>query len=108
MTTNLAGKVAKAGDTMSGDQIWAETISLTQEHLQDKPLSALYADLAEMYTADAEYEAGTVMMFGGDAEVTAPEGYGAPKMEGVVSTNPAYLMNKDGGNCAVALQGRVP
>ena len=108
MTTNLAGKVAKAGDTMSGDLNMGGNNITNAGTLAGQASSALYADLAEMYAADAEYEAGTVMMFGGDAEVTAAEGYGAPKMAGVVSTNPAYLMNKDGGNCAVALQGRVP
>ena len=108
MTTNLATKLAKSGDTMSGDLNMGGNNITNAGTVAGQASSALYADLAEMYAADAEYEAGTVMMFGGDAEVTAAEGYGAPKMAGVVSTNPAYLMNKDGGNCAVALQGRVP
>ena len=108
MTTNLATKLTKSGDTMSGDLNMGGNNITNAGTVAGQASSALYADLAEMYAADAEYEAGTVMMFGGDAEVTAAEGYGAPKMAGVVSTNPAYLMNKDGGNCALALQGRVP
>jgi hypothetical protein len=69
--------------------------------------AANYADLAEKYLADAEYEVGTVLMIGGDKEVTACQvGFRAV---GPVSEKPAYLMNfeLDGGT-AVALKGRVP
>lgn len=68
---------------------------------------ANYADLAENYIADAEYEVGTVLMVGGEAEVTAAQpGFRAI---GTVSENPAYLMNADlVGGTAVALKGRVP
>ena len=72
---------------------------------------AYYADLAENYTADANYEASTVVVFGGDAEVTLSTQKLDPRVAGVVSTNPAYLMNshQEGENVvAVALQGRVP
>ena len=74
-------------------------------------LNATYADLAEKYEADAEYEAGTVLEFGGDKEVSlATDGTGT-RVAGVVSTNPAYVMNNEcaGEHVAVlALQGRVP
>jgi len=71
--------------------------------------SAQYADLAEMYTADADIEPGTVVCFGGDKEVTTCMLEADKKVAGVVSTNPAYLMNSDAeGAVAVALQGRVP
>jgi hypothetical protein len=71
---------------------------------------ALYADLAENYLSDAPYEAGTVLEFGGDFEVTIAED-GTRRVAGVVSTDPAYLMNTGlaGDNVvAVALTGRVP
>jgi hypothetical protein len=69
--------------------------------------SARYADLAEKYLADAEYAVGTVMMVGGDAEVTAAS-WGSRAI-GVVSANPAYIMNDDlEGGTAIALKGRVP
>ena len=69
--------------------------------------SAQYADLAEKYLADAEYAVGTVMMVGGDAEVTAST-WGSRAI-GVVSANPAYIMNDDlEGGTAIALKGRVP
>ena len=71
--------------------------------------SAQYADLAEMYAADGHYTPGTVMMFGGDKEVTAAKGLGTTKIIGVVSTDPAYLMNSKLENgTAIALKGRVP
>ena len=73
--------------------------------------SAQYADLAENYLADADYEAGTVLVFGGDAEVTITTAKGNTRVAGVVSTNPAHLMNSNlEGDyvSAIALQGRVP
>lgn len=73
-------------------------------------LNATYADLAEYYEADQPYEPGTVLAFGGDKEVTIAED-GTSKVAGVVSTDPAYVMNtKCQGEhiVALALQGRVP
>lgn len=69
--------------------------------------SANYADLAEKYLADNEYEVGTVLMVGGDKEVTAAQvGFRAL---GTVSENPAYMMNSElEGGTYVALKGRVP
>lgn len=72
--------------------------------------TAQYADLAEVYVADAEYAAGTVLEFGGEFEVTLATD-GTNRLAGVVSTNPAYLMNSQCAGkytAAVALQGRVP
>jgi len=72
--------------------------------------TAKYADLAENYQADKSYSSGTVLMFGGAQEVTlATEDTTA--VAGIVSTNPAHLMNGAlaGANVvAVALIGRVP
>ncbi len=70
--------------------------------------AARYADLAEIYEADDNYEAGTVVIFGGDKEVTTTSVLADHRVAGVVSTNPAYLMNKDGNGVAVALRGKVP
>jgi hypothetical protein len=66
-----------------------------------------YADLAEKYLADKDYEVGTVMMVGGTAEVTqCDKGHRAI---GVVSANPGFMMNKDlKGGTYIALKGRVP
>jgi len=73
-------------------------------------LTATYADLAEYYESDKPYEPGTVLEFGGDKEVRIAED-GTTRVAGVVSTDPAYVMNS---RCrgkyivALALQGRVP
>lgn len=69
--------------------------------------SAQYADLAEKYLADAEYEPGTVVVVGGEKEVTASSWGQRPI--GAVSTDPAFMMNKDlEGGIYIALKGRVP
>ena len=76
-----------------------------------KATSAQYADLAEMYEADAEYEPGTVLCFGGMREVTLCNQADCSRVAGVVSTNPSYLMNSGQTGehvAAVALTGRVP
>ena len=76
-----------------------------------KATTAQYADLAENYVADDLYEAGTVLDFGGEFDVTISSKSNSSRVAGVVSTNPAYLMDGDeeGVNVvAVALTGRVP
>ena len=70
--------------------------------------SAQYADLAEKYTTDQEYEPGTVVVVGGDAEATACSSYSDHKVLGIISTAPAYLMNSTSEGQDVALIGRVP
>jgi hypothetical protein len=73
--------------------------------------SALYADVAEDYLADAQYAPGTVLSFGGEKEVTLSVEDMDTAVAGVVSTNPAYHMNSglEGEYVAtLALLGRVP
>lgn len=72
--------------------------------------SAKYADLAENYVSDSQYDVGTVLEFGGEHEVTVAA-ESTDRIAGIVSTRPAYLMNSQciGEHVvAVALQGRVP
>jgi len=73
-----------------------------------KATQAQYADLAEIYTSDKNYVPGTVLIFGGDQEVTISIQSHDTRIAGVVSTDPAYLMNGTETGVAVALQGRVP
>jgi hypothetical protein len=74
---------------------------------QGEASSARYADLAEKYLPDADYVVGTVVAVGGEKEVTACK-YG-DRAIGVVSANPAFMMNKDlEGGVYIALKGRVP
>lgn len=74
--------------------------------------SAFYADLAEKYEADAVYDAGTVLVIGGEKEVTVSNIQGDTRVIGIVSKNPAYRMNSDAGpdttHPYIALKGRVP
>jgi hypothetical protein len=70
--------------------------------------SASYADLAEIYSTDANYDPGTVVVFGGKYEVTMSTKECDTRVAGVVSTRPAYVMNADADGVTVALTGRVP
>ena len=76
-----------------------------------KATSAQYADVAENYAGDADYEPGTVVVFGGDAEVTASTSENDHRVAGVVTTEPAFIMNSGieaEHVVGVALTGRVP
>ena len=105
--TDYAGNTASSANTVAlrdgSSDIYANLFRGTAT-------TARYADLAENYLGDVKYEAGTVVMFGGSAEVTLGED-GTRRVAGVVSTNPAHLMNEglQGETVvALALQGRVP
>ena len=117
VTNSIATKLALAGGTMSGNiAMGGNDITgggdATFTNFNGTATYAKYADLAERYAADATYEEGTVMSFGGEAEVTSAVGYGSTKIAGVVSTKPAFAMNDAAGNSEthpfIALQGRVP
>ena len=76
-----------------------------------KATSAQYADLAEMYVADTAYTPGTVVEFGGDCEITTTTTTHSTQVAGIISTQPAYLMNATQTGeypLEVALVGRVP
>jgi len=70
--------------------------------------TALYADLAENYQADADYEPGTVVIFGGDQQITVTTEVGDERVAGAVSTQPAHLMNAGQPGIPLALRGQVP
>jgi hypothetical protein len=73
-----------------------------------KATSAQYADLAENYVSDADYDPGTVVIFGGGEEITISLESADERVAGVISANPAHLMNAGSDGLAVALRGRVP
>jgi hypothetical protein len=73
-----------------------------------KATSAQYADLAENYRPDADYEKGTVVIFGGSEEITVTSKWADNRVAGVISTDPAYLMNSGDKGLPVALRGKVP
>jgi len=109
MVTNINGSITTNTIT-TGSNVTAGTITGNWSLSAGSRLNATYADLAEYYEADAAYEPGTVLEFGGDKEVTIAED-STIKVAGVISTNPAYIMNSlclGTHTVAIALQGRVP
>lgn len=80
VTNSIATKLPLAGGTMSGNiAMGGNDITgggdATFTNFNGTATYAKYADLAERYAADATYEEGTVMSFGGEAEVTSAQGY---------------------------------
>jgi len=49
-----------------------------------------------------------VVIFGGEFEITQSNQTHDPRVAGVVSTDPAFLMNSDCAGLPVAMTGRVP
>lgn len=112
VTNSIATKLPLAGGTMSGNINMGGNDITNAGTFNGTASSAKYADLAERYAADAPYSEGTVVVFGGEAEVTASTSYAQRSVAGVVSTKPAVMMNSEAGNSQthpyIALQGRVP
>jgi len=85
--------------------------TLTGTSPNESRLQSTYsADLAEYYEGDKDYEVGTVLVFGGDKEVTITDKQGDPRVAGVVSDTAAFVLYDacPGFKNLVALQGRVP
>lgn len=97
---------AFSGNVSAGNV--AATGNVTATFFNGTATSAQYADLAEIYASDEDYEPGTVVKIGGPAEVTQTSTHADVDVFGVVSTSPAFLMNKDATGLPIALQGRVP
>ena len=102
--TSFAGNIFPTGNANAN--IGSTTLQFNTIHA--KATSAQYADLAEKYIADADYIPGTVVVFGGEQEITTTTESHDTRVAGVISTNPAYLMNSGCNGLSVALQGRVP
>lgn len=102
--TNLSPATSAAGSTVA---VRDSVGNLSAVLFQGTATSARYADLAEKYLADKDYEPGTVVIVGGKAEVTAS--LSGKRAIGVVSTDPAFMMNSElEGGTYIALKGRVP
>jgi hypothetical protein len=121
---SVTGNVTAAGNTSAGNVLASSIYNTGANGVGNignstvywntvfaKATSAQYADLAEMYCADAPYTPGTVVEFGGSAEVTTTTESHSTRVAGIISTNPSYLMNSTiecDNAVAVALTGRVP
>lgn len=119
--TEDAGIEIERGDDTNVSFLWDETNDrwtfadknvFTSGEFQGTATSAQYADLAERYHAGSPIEAGSVVCFGGDNEIEMCNEAGSTRVAGVISTAPAYMMNRDAGDDSthpyVALAGRVP
>jgi hypothetical protein len=101
--------ITTGGNTTAGTITGRWTLTGTSPN--ESRLQATYsADLAENYEGDELYEVGTVLVFGGDKEVTVSSVKGDTRVAGVVSNTAAYTMFEacPGLKNLVALQGRVP
>jgi len=110
--SSLAGasKYSSATDQNTGNTIVARDVSgnFSANVISATATQARYADLAEKYDSDAVYEPGTVVIFGGEKEITVTDIDEDTRVAGVISTDPAYLMNVESDGLAVALRGKVP
>jgi hypothetical protein len=103
-TEYFSAKTTAAGNTIAARDSAGNLFAVL---FDGTATAARYADLAEKYLPDTDYETGTVVMIGGEKEITACAW--GKRAIGVVSANPAFMMNKDlEGGIYVALKGRVP
>ena len=108
VTTHYGAVVPSANNSITLGSASAYWSTVYGVNFVGTSTTATYADLAEKYLPDADYEIGTVMMVGGSAEVTNHNG-DRVRAIGVTSEYPAYKMNSDlDGGVYVALKGRVP
>jgi len=105
---NITSGAVTAVNHDTGLRYNPSTGTLTSDVFSGTATQAQYADLAEKYASDADIEPGTVVEFGGDAEITTSTEDGSRKVAGVISTDPAYMMNSGADGQYVALTGRVP
>ena len=126
LTGNVAGNLTSSGANTMGTLVMSGNItsqniipaanttydlgssSLGYNVVYAKATSAQYADLAEVYESDDTYDVGTVVIFGGDKEITLSKFSQDTRVAGVISENPAYLMNDKSAGQSVALVGKVP
>jgi hypothetical protein len=103
-STYRSAAIAATGNTIAARDVNGNISAVV---FNGTATAARYADLAEKYLTDKDYEAGTVVCVGGEKEVTASSW--GKRAIGVVSTDPAFMMNKDlEGGTYIALKGRVP
>ena len=104
-TANIATAIANGGTAGIGN---IGAVGQGFDTLYARQASANYADLAEIYSSDDVYEYGTVVVFGGDQEITISTVSHDSRVAGVISQQPAFLMNDTASGLPVALTGRVP
>jgi len=110
-TGNIAPSFVTTTLLTAGSNVTAGTITGNWTLSSGSRLNATYADLAERFESDTQYDAGTVVQLGGDKEITAVKYELSDDVFGVVSDTAAYLMNSAAGSDEthppVAVGGRV-
>ena len=107
-TLTMAGTITSKAIAPDADASYdIGTSSKGYSTVHAKATSAQYADLAEIYETDNNYEVGTVVVFGGTKEITTTEQKYDTRVAGVISENPAYIMNSKSDGQPVALAGKV-
>ena len=112
--TNLNGGGSSGGVTLNLDTALTGMASasfsgtVTANLFSGTASQAQYADLAEKYTGPESLEPGDVVVFGGGYEVEQCSEENDHRVAGVISTDPAYMMNSEAEGHYVALCGRVP
>ena len=114
-TLSVGGTYRSAATAATANTIAARDASgnLTATIFNGTATTARYADLAEKYTTAEEYPVGTAMAVAGEGSVDNPTAETRPANSsdfaiGVISAEPAYLMNNDCEGQAIGLKGRVP
>lgn len=109
-TINALDATLKTRLITTGSTSTTGTITGNWSYSEGSQLRATYADVAEFYSSDNNYEPGTVLIFGGEEEVTKSTQAGDTAAAGIVTTNPAYVLNEGlkGQRVCIALAGRVP
>jgi len=112
-TTTITGDLlpSAAGARSLGSATY-QFANIYSTYFRGTSITALYADVAERFAADATYEPGTIVALGGAAEITRVADELSEEVFGVISDKPAYLMNSGAGDDEthppVAMTGRVP
>ena len=109
--TITAGSLASCTSISTGAEATTGTVTGRWSLVGTSRWESTYsADLAEYYEGDNAYDVGTVLIFGGDKEVTTSSKEGDTRVAGVVSDTAAYSMYSacPGIKNQIALQGRVP
>jgi hypothetical protein len=104
---SLTGNVITTANVYAGNII--ATANVIGDYFIGTAIYAEYADLAEKFSSDSYYSAGTLVRIGGAEEITQENEIGSNNVLGVISDNPAYTMNSGLENSlVVALIGKVP
>jgi hypothetical protein len=109
---NISGGTMSGSILVDADNTYDLGTSTNQwRAVYGRTIEATYADLAERYESDLEYEVGTVVVFGGEKEITTTTTEEDVSVAGVISGNPAFKMNSQAGTDSthpyIALRGRV-